>query len=333
MASFRPALNRFLSVSILTSTLLLPGCGSKDDLADLSSSVKPAAPSSASQAELLAAIPKIMAGLEEISAKLDALEVRATDDELPVPATTKPTTGTTTTVKPTTTTTTRPTTTTTTPKPTATAAPKLSAKEKGQQEMKKLLDKVKAAPFIQASIEKVEKNLKTGKVTSNKLTMYTKQPNVVKIDVSYSSSGASGAKVLYKSGEGTKLKIRPGGSLSFMTTELDKTDSRVTSNNGYPLDDNDFLGVVRRFSSGYQAELIGASTLNGKKIHILKITTTGTNALDARITHEQIGYDPETYGIVLWEMYNEADAKEPFFRLTLPNLSFPGSLPDTTFQV
>jgi hypothetical protein len=334
MASFRPALNRFLSATILTSTLLLPGCGSKDDLADLSSSVKPAATTgSATQAELLAAIPKIMAGLEEISSKLDALEVRAADDDLPVPVTaTKPTTATTTApTKPTTTT--KPTTAVTTPKPTATAAPKLSAKEKGQQEMKKLLDKVKAAPFIQASIEKVEKNLKTGKVTSNKLTMYTKQPNVVKIDVSYSSSGASGAKVLYKSGEGNKLKIRPGGSLSFMTTELDKTDSRVTSNNGYPLDDNDFFGVVRRFSSGYQAELIGASTLNGKKIHILKITTTGTNALDARVTHEHIGYDPETYGIMLWEMYNEAGAKEPFFRLTLPSLSFPSSLPDSNFQV
>lgn len=318
----------FLSATLLSATLFLPACGSKDDPVDLSSSLKP----NTTQAELLAAIPKIMAGLEEISAKLDALEMRAADDNLPVPApTTRPSSGTSNqTSQPTATTTPQP---ATTPRPTATATPKLSAKERGQQEMQKLLDKVRSAPFIEASIEKIEKNLKTGKITSNKLKMYTKQPNLVKIEVSYSSSGASGAKVLYTSGEGNKVKIRPGGSLSFLTTELDKTDERVTSNNGYKLDDNDFFGVVRRFSNGYQAELIGATTLNGKKIHILKITTTGTNSLDPRITHEHIGYDPTTYGIVLWEMYNDVGSKEPFFRLTLPSLSFPASIPDSTFKV
>lgn len=199
--------------------------------------------------------------------------------------------------------------------------------------MQKLLDKVRNAPFIEASVEKIEKNLKTGKVTSNKLKMFTKRPNVVKIEVSYSSSGASGAKVLYTSGEGSKVKIRPGGSLSFLTTELNKTDERVASNNGYMLDDNDFFGVVRRLSSGYEAELIGTTILNDKKINILKITTAGTNSLDSRVTHEHIGYDPATYGIVLWEMYHEVGSKEPFFRLTLPSLSFPTSIPDSTFKL
>jgi len=337
MTSFRPAILRVLSASLLSAGLLLPGCGSKDDLNSVSTSLTTGTgltTSSRSDAELLAAIPKIMAGLEEISAKLDKLDIRPTDDNLPVPVTTTPTRPSTTTTSSTTgTTTVKPTTTTTTPKPTATAVPKLSAKEKGQQELQKLLNKVKSAPFIDASVEKVEKYLKTGKVTTNKLKMYTKQPNQVKIEVSYSSSGASGAKVLYTSGSGTKVKIRPGGNLSFITTDLDKTDERVASNNGYPLDDNDFFGVVRRLSSGYVAELVGTTTLNGSKINILKVSTSGTNSLDSRISFEYIGYDPATYGIMLWEMYSDANGKEPFFRLTLPSLSFPASLSDSIFKV
>lgn len=340
MLTLRPALFRILTASMLSASVLLPGCGSKEDPTDLSSALQTSSTPDAATLKLLDTLPKIMEGLEEIKTKIDALELRAADDDLPVPTPTKPTTGTTsgTATKPSTSTTTKPTTgttsgtTTTTPKPTTTT-PKLSAKERGAQELKKLLDKVKGAPFIQAEVEKIEKNLKTGKVTTNKLTMYTKQPNTVKIDVSFSSSGASGAKVLYTSGVGSKIKIRPGGNLSFLTTDLDKKDERVVSNNGYPLDDTDFFGVVRRMSSGYVAELIGATTLNGKKIQILKLTTSGTNTMDSRVTHEHIGYDPQTYGIVLWEMYHEAGTKEPFFRLTLPSLEFPASIDDSKFKV
>ncbi len=337
--TLRPALFRILTASMLSASVLLPGCGSKEDPTDLSPALQTSTTIDPTTQKLLDTLPKIMEGLEDIKTKIDALELRAADDDLPVPTTpTKPSTGTAT--KPTTgTTTPKPVTGTTTPskptvtKPVTTTPPKLSAKERGAQELKKLLEKVKSAPFIQASVEKIEKNLKTGKVTTNKLTMYTKQPDMVKIEVSFSSSGASGAKVLYNSGVGSKIKIRPGGNLSFVTTELDKKDERVVSNNGYPLDDTDFFGVVRRMSSGYEAELIGATTLNGKKIQILKMTTSGTNTMDSRVTHEHIGYDPETYGIVLWEMYNEAGSKEPFFRLTLPTLEFPSSIEDSRFKV
>jgi len=339
MMTLRPALFRILTATMLSASVILPGCGSKEDPTDLTGALQTSSTPDAATLKLLDTLPKIMEGLEEIKTKIDALELRAADDDLPVP-TTKPTTGTTTGTKPTTSTgtvTPKPTTGTTTgtkpPATTTPTAPKLTAKQRGAQELKKLLEKVKTAPFIQASVEKIEKNLKTGKVTTNKLTMYTKQPNTVKIEVSFSSSGASGAKVLYNSGVGSKIKIRPGGNLSFVTTELDKKDERVVSNNGYPLDDTDFFGVVRRMSSGYEAELIGATTLNGKKIQILKLTTSGTNTMDSRVTHEHIGYDPQTFGIVLWEMYNEAGSKEPFFRLTLPSLEFPSSIEDSRFKV
>ncbi len=335
--TLRPVLFRILTASMLSASVLLPGCGSKEDPTDLSPSLQTSSTIDATTQKLLDTLPKIMEGLEDIKTKIDALELRSVDDDLPVPTTpTRPST--TTSTKPSTSTTTKPSTTTTTTKPSTTkpattTPPKLTAKERGAQELKKLLEKVKTAPFIQASVEKIEKNLKTGKVTTNKLTMYTKQPNMVKIEVSFSSSGASGAKVLYNSGVGSKIKIRPGGNLSFVTTELDKKDERVVSNNGYPLDDTDFFGVVRRMSSGYDAELIGATTLNGKKIQILKLTTSGTNTMDSRVTHEHIGYDPQTFGIVLWEMYNEAGSKEPFFRLTLPTLEFPASIEESRFKV
>jgi uncharacterized membrane protein len=340
MTTLRPVIFRILTATVLSASVFLPGCGAKEDLVDVSTSLQTRSTTDSSTQQLLATLPKIMEGLEDIKTKIDALELRSADDDLPVPVTTKPrattvsgttkpsTTAGTTTTKPTTTTTSKPATTTTKP-----ATPQLSAKEKGAQELKKLLAKVSSAPFIQASVEKVEKNLKTGKVTTNKLTMYTKQPNQVKIEVSFSSSGATGAKVLYSSGEGDKVKIRPGGNLSFITTELDKKDERIVSNNGYPLDDTDFFGVARRMSSGYDAELIGATTLNGKKIHILKLTTSGTNSVDSRITHEHIGYDPTTYGIVLWEIFNDAASKEPFFRLTLPSLEFPASIDASRFKV
>lgn len=335
MLTLRPALFRILTASLLSASVLLPGCGSKEDPADLSSALQTTSTIDPATQKLLDTLPKIMEGLEDIKTKIDALELRAADDDLPVPTTpTKPSTGTgtTPTKPPATGTVTPPKPSTTTPKPAATP-PKQTAKEKGALELKKLLEKVRTAPFIQASVEKIEKNLKTGKVTTNKLTMYTKQPNMVKIEVSFSSSGASGAKVLYNSGVGSKIKIRPGGNLSFVTTELDKKDERVVSNNGYPLDDTDFFGVVRRMSSGYDAELIGTTTLNGKKIQILKLTTSGTNTMDSRVTHEHIGYDPQTYGIVLWEMYNEAGSKEPYFRLTLPTLEFPSSIEESRFKV
>lgn len=316
--------------AMVAGSLLLSACGRNDDLpSDMSSALDTLSTSNTasnmSQSEIAAALPKIMEGLEEIKDKLDNIKLAPTTAAKPS-TTTKPTTTKPTTTKPTTTkpTTTKPTTTKpTTPEP---------SDDQGQGDFEEMLSTLSAAPFTEANVEKVERNLKTGKVTTNKIKMVAKSPSTVLINVLSSSSGATGTRVTYTSGTGSTVKVRPSGALSFVTTDLPKTDDRIISNNGYKLDDNDLFGVVKRFKSGYTAELVGTTTLSGTKINVLKVVPkNGTNVLDSRITHEHIGYEPGTFKIRLWEMY-AADSKDPFFRMTIA-LNLPSSLPDSAFKL
>lgn len=319
---------------LLGGLLLTTACGKVDDLpSDVSDALKSPVDTSSSKSdeEIKAAIPKILLGLEEIKQEIKGLQTAnlAPVTTKPTTGTTKPTTGstkpTTGTTKPTTGTT-KPTTGTTKPTEEKPAAPS------GDAEFKKLLDKIASVPFVQASVEKTERHITQGRVTSVKLNMYSKQPNLTKVDVTFSSTGATGAKIVYNSGEGAKAKVRPGGGMSFITTELPKTDDRLTSTNAYKLDDIDLFGVVRRFKTGYSAELSGKTTLNGTELYILKVKATGTNSLDSRIDYEYIGYEPGTLKMRLWEAYT-ADNKEPFFRMALVKMEYPASLPDTTFKL
>jgi hypothetical protein len=114
--------------------------------------------------------------------------------------------------------------------------------------------------------------------------------------------------------------------------DLAKTDDRVVSNNGYTADFIDLFGVSSRMST-YKAELIGTTQLNGTTINILKVSTTGSNALDDRIAYEYLGYEPDTYSIRLWEMYDKQGGKDPYYRMTLSDMNYPDSLPDSTFNL
>jgi hypothetical protein len=313
--------------AMVAGSLLLSACGRNDDLpSDMSSALDTLSTSSTasnmSQSEIAAALPKIMEGLEEIKDKLDNIKLAPTTATKPsttTKPTTKPTPKPTASTKPNT----KP-----TPKPTASE----SEDDQGQADFEEMLSTLSAAPFTEANVEKVERNLKTGKVTTNKIKMVAKAPATVLINVLSSSSGATGTRVTYTSGSGSTVKVRPSGALSFVTTDLPKTDDRIISNNGYKLDDNDLFGVVKRFKSGYNAELVGTTTLSGTKINVLKVTPkNGTNVLDSRITHEHIGYEPGTFKIRLWEMY-AADSKDPFFRMSIA-LNLPSSLPDSAFKL
>lgn len=328
---------------LVAGLLMTTACGKVDDLpSDVSDALKSSVDTSSSSKtndELAAAIPKILVGLEEIKQEIKGLQtaniapVKPTTGTTTKPSTstsTKPTTGTTT--KPSTGSTTKPSTGTTTKPTTGTTKPAEDAAPSGNEEFKKLLDKISSVPFVQASVEKTERHITQGRVTSVKLNMYSKQPNLIKVDVTYSSTGATGAKIIYNSGEGAKAKVRPGGGMSFITTELPKTDDRLTSTNAYKLDDIDLFGVVRRFKSGYTAELAGKTTLNGTELYILKVKATGSNSLDSRIDYEYIGYEPGTLKMRLWEAYT-ADNKEPFFRMALTKMEYPTSLADSTFKL
>ncbi|PIQ23057.1 hypothetical protein COW36_02120 [bacterium (Candidatus Blackallbacteria) CG17_big_fil_post_rev_8_21_14_2_50_48_46] len=323
---------------ILSFSLILSACGSGGDDSPfpLSSMQIPKTASStsdsAAQDKLLSTLPKIMAGIDSIKARLDALEVTPVND-VTLPAknqavsavATSKTTSRTASAPKTLTRSAAP------PKTIAKAAP--TAAEKGHSELMKVLDTFHNAGAVQATVEKIEKNLSTGETATNKLKLFTKKPNVVKIEVIQSSKGSSGTKLTYTSDSGTKVKVRPGGALGFVTTDLAKTDDRLISVNKYLLDSTDFFGVYRRLSSGYKAELIGATTVAGVKIHVLKVTAEGSNSLDPRIAYEHIGYDPKTYAIRMMEIFDKSGSKEPYFRLVLPTIEYLDSLPDSTFKI
>lgn len=329
----------YLKSSLVAGLLLTTACGKVDDLpsdvsGSLSSTIKTDSASSKSDDEIRAAIPKILEGLADIKQGLVDLKSnvvlnpsKPSTGSTPSTGTTKPTTGTT---KPTTTST-KPTTGSATPKP-AEPKPTTPAAPSGDEELKKVLDLLTSKPFAQASISKTEKHLTEGRVTTGTLNMWTRKPNQVRIDAVTSSSGGAGAKVYYTSGEGDKCKIRPGGALGFVVTDLPKNDDRVDSTNRYLLDQLDLFGIVKRLSSGYKAEVVGKSTVNGIDLHILKVTTTGSNSLDSKITYEYIGYEPSSYKLRLWETYT-ADSKDPYMRVVITKLEFPATLADSVFKL
>ncbi len=330
----------------LSSTLILSACGSDRDLAsgslaaNLSSGLNaglntdaalPGAlggSSSNTDSEIAAAIPKILAGIEDLRKEIRALDISAApadtdDDTTPVKTSSGSSSGTTT--KPTTSTkpsTTKPS--TSTPKPT-TSAPKESNADKGKAALAGIINKYSKAPYVQLTAEKIEKKLSTGAVSTNLINMSSKAPNTVRIDIIESTSGSAGVSAMYTSGQGDKVKIKK----LFIKLDLDKTDERVVSANGYLADEIDMVGLIGRLSKGYEAELVGTTTVEGKKINILKVTTQGTNSLDERIQHEYLGYEPDNFSVRLWELYN--GEKDPYFRMVLKKMEFPASIPDKTF--
>lgn len=226
---------------------------------------------------------------------------------------------------------TRPRSSTPTPQAPSAPAPSQPAKPDGNAELQQILNKISGAPFVVADVDKTEKNLTSGKTSTVKIKMYSKKPNLVKLEVLQSSSGAEGAKILYTSNEGNKAKVRPGGAMSFITTELPKTDDRLISGNGYTFDDIDLFSVYNRLSQGYQAELVGRTQVGGQTVNVLKVTTGGSHGMGSHVDYEYFGYDPGTYEIRLWEIYAKGE-EQPYYRMLL-DLDFPSTLPDSTFKL
>ncbi len=325
-----------ISLYLLSSLTLLTACGGGSDLTmDLSASIPSSPPvSSTASSELKAALPKILLGLEEIKQDIKSLgSSGAVTSSRSTSSTSKPTSSRSTSKTPTSTSrssSSTPSKTTSTPSRASSPAPAPKPQQpSGTAELKSILAALNSTPALEAEIEKAEGKIGDPSYPINtvKLKMFTQKPGTVKIDIIFSSKDkSSGTKILYEAGS-PKAKVRPGGALSFMTADLEKTDDRLTSTNGFPLDDLDFFGAIKRLSNGYEAELIGKTTMNGKTLHIIKIKTTGTNTMDSRIDYELMGYEPDTYKIRLWELY--AGEKEPFLRLTMPKLEFLSSHSDS----
>lgn len=310
-----------LSVTLIS---LLAACGSGRDLATDSGStplVKPSAAVSSANDELANAIPQILKGIEDIKQEIKGLQINQTTGTSPKPASS---------AKPGASPTPRP---GATPGPGATPSPSSSsapgAALKGKAELMAVMEKIRTAPYVVLTAEKNEKNLTTGKITYNKIKMSSRQPNLVKIEIIKSSSGSDGVQALYTSGVGNTIKIKK----LFIKLDLAKNDSRVISNNGYPGDKIDLFGVSQRMATGYDAELVGTTDLNGTTLNVLKVTTSGSNQMDDRISYEYLGYEPDTHAIRLWEAYDKSGSKDPFYRMTLLEISFPDTLPDSTFTL
>lgn len=344
-----------LAALALSSTLILSACGSDRDLAsgslaaNLSSGLNAGlntdaalpgalgASSSSVDSEVAAAIPKILAGIEDLRNEIRALDISSSEGSVSSSSTSGRTSSTsgsktststkTSTTSGSKTSTSGSTSTKTSTSAPATAEPKETNADKGKAVLAGIISKYSKANYVQLTAEKVEKNLDTGAVSTNLINMSSKAPNLVRIDIIESTTGSAGVSAMYTSGQGDKVKIKK----LFIKLDLDKTDERVASANGYLADEIDMVGLIGRLSSGYEAELVGTTTVAGKKINILKVTTSGTNALDARITHEYLGYEPDNLSVRLWELYN--GEKDPYFRMTLSKMEFPATISDKTFSL
>lgn len=219
-----------------------------------------------------------------------------------------------------------------TPKPTSTPSTDTPA-EKGRKALDKTLAYLVSGNAFQSVIQKYEKNLSTGKEQNQKIKAFGKKPNKVFFEVlEHSNSSTVGAKVSFVRGSG-KAMVRPGGALKFITKELNITDSNITTPNSYSPEQVDFFGLNERLSkSSYKAEITGKTTLNGKDVYLLKVSSTTTNELDSKISYEIIGFDPSSFQPLLWEAYTDA-SPNAYMRTVIESFSVLNDLSDSSFNV
>jgi hypothetical protein len=310
----------YLIITSLLTSISLTGCGED------APTVNTVSPGQVSQTELT----KIIDRLDVISTKIDKLEKANTGSGTPTTTTTNPP------VKPddskTTTSGSTPASSNTTTPPAKTTTD-TDPKVKGRKILDMVINNIKNAEGIEADVSKYEKSLTDGHTVSLTLKLYSNKAAQVRIDVIKSTSGDDGVKILYTSGVGDKVKVRPAGVLSLVTTDLSKKDDRITSANSYTADDTDFYGMARRFSQPvYEAELIGTSKINNEPVYVLNVTCKGTNTLDTRIKYEHISFEPKTFKIRSWEAYTSTD-KDAFYKFDLMAIKFLTTVPESNLKI
>jgi hypothetical protein len=207
---------------------------------------------------------------------------------------------------------------------TPTPAPKLNI-------LKEISDRILNAPALDVIAYQSERGLTSGKKTENHLHLY-KMGTQIKIEVMASSPRNAGTKLLYTVGS-KRVKVRPGGALSFITTELDQKDDQIASVNNYALYETDFIGMAKRLAEPiYSAQLIGKTTVEGKETYVAKITASAPNTLDSRIQYEHMAYDPKTYEIRYWEAF-DGSSQEPYLRYLLKSFEIKQDIPANIFKL
>jgi len=197
--------------------------------------------------------------------------------------------------------------------------------------LQEISSRILNAPALEAIAHQSERGLESGKKTENHLHFY-KMGSQVKIEVMASSPKNAGTKLLYNVGS-KRVKVRPGGALSFITTELDQKDDQISSVNDYALYQTDFIGMAKRLAEPiYSAQLIGKTTVDGQETYVAKITSSAPNTLDSRIQYEHMAYDPKTYAIRYWEAF-EGTSTEPYLRYLLKSFELKQDIPANIFKL
>ncbi|MBT9545074.1 MAG: hypothetical protein IV090_06770 [Candidatus Sericytochromatia bacterium] len=197
--------------------------------------------------------------------------------------------------------------------------------------LQEISSRILNANALEAVAHQSERGLESGKKTENHLHFY-KMGSQVKIEVMASSPRNAGTKLLYSVGS-KRVKVRPGGALSFITTELDQKDDQIASVNNYALYQTDFIGMAKRLAEPiYSAQLIGKTTVDGQETYVAKITSSAPNTLDSRIQYEHMAYDPKTYAIRYWEAF-EGTGTEPYLRYLLKSFEIKQDIPANIFKL
>jgi outer membrane lipoprotein-sorting protein len=146
--------------------------------------------------------------------------------------------------------------------------------------------------------------------------------NVVK----HSVSMVVGAKMIWKGGESAKVKA--GGVLGLFPLDLKLTDSKLTTNREWRMDQLDHIGILTRaLDKKAELTLAGKSTINGKEAYMIKVKGTG---LDSNISEENIAIDTKTFTILADEMY---DGKDLVFQTKITIDATNMSIPAGTFEL
>jgi hypothetical protein len=226
-----------------------------------------------------------------------------------------------------------------TAKPTAKPAAGDSDPDADTPDAKALADKVLAqmadAPGYEAMVMKEERpKAGGGYIYNNRLKILGKKDGRVKLDVNQHYKPANvGVKIGWQLNTGT-VTVRPAGALSFLTKDFPATDKQIVSPNSYRPDNAEFYAIAKRMKDpSYSFELIGKTKVGSTEVHILKVTTSGTNAVDADIQFEYLGFDPATNGVMLWEFYGGPDVTTPIHRVTIETFKIRDNITDAELKV
>jgi len=201
------------------------------------------------------------------------------------------------------------------------ATPVQTTAPDGRSVLNQVLQSITGSAGFNATVQKYEKSVQSGEVSEAKIQITGKSPNRMRIEIVQHAT-KKGLKVAYTLGD-SSINIRPNGMLSLVSVSKPMNDPLVLSPNGMKPDQIDFYALAKRMASpAYSAELVGKTSMAGKSIHILKVSSA-SNSLNPIISHEYIGFSPDTHQLMLWEAYSNTyqSGKTPFLRMSVERFS------------